>query len=188
MCPGLPSDDCLAHEVRHHLAKQDQQQDGENDRGDAAFVERVELAEEHQAKPAGADEEANVPIEKLPVYAQPAFKGFKSLNRIQSKLSGTCLNSDQNLLICAPTGAGKTNVALLTILREIGKHVNEGDGSIRADGFGNEACMALVNNAAAGGFKWHDEPCGTRRHLVCEDLPAPNINFVRNQNPNVNIP
>ena len=36
-------------------------------------------------KPFGADENL-VPIEKLPVYAQPAFEGFKALNRIQSRL------------------------------------------------------------------------------------------------------
>ncbi len=62
------------------------------------------------------------------------------------------------------------------------------DGAIRADGFGAEACMALVNEPRFGGLKWHDEPCNTRRQLVCEDLPQPNINFVRNQNPNINIP
>lgn len=28
----------------------------------------------------------------------------------------------QNMLVCAPTGAGKTNVAMLTILHEIGLH------------------------------------------------------------------
>ena len=44
------------------------------------------------------------------------------------------MESDENLLLCAPTGAGKTNVALLTMLHEIGKHVNE-DGSINADNF-----------------------------------------------------
>ena len=44
------------------------------------------------------------------------------------------LHSDENLLLCAPTGAGKTNVALLTMMREIGKHINE-DGTIRADQF-----------------------------------------------------
>ena len=44
------------------------------------------------------------------------------------------MESDENLLLCAPTGAGKTNVALLTMLHEIGKHVNE-DGSINADAF-----------------------------------------------------
>ena len=38
------------------------------------------------------------------------------------------------MLLCAPTGAGKTNVAMLTILREIGKHIEE-DGTIRADEF-----------------------------------------------------
>ncbi len=84
-------------------------------------------------KPIGAGEE-NVAIEKLPAYAQPAFEGFKSLNRIQSQLSNVCLHSDENLLLCAPTGAGKTNVALLTVLREIGKHVDS-DGLIKADQF-----------------------------------------------------
>ena len=44
------------------------------------------------------------------------------------------LNSDENILLCAPTGAGKTNVALLTILREIGKHINL-DGTINTDEF-----------------------------------------------------
>ena len=85
-------------------------------------------------KPMG-DDEKNVLIEELPVYAQPAFDGFKSLNRIQSKLSDICLNSDENVLLCAPTGAGKTNVALLTILREVGKHVDAATGNIRADEF-----------------------------------------------------
>ena len=36
-------------------------------------------------KPFGADEHL-VPIESLPAYAQPAFEGFKALNRIQSRL------------------------------------------------------------------------------------------------------
>jgi len=60
------------------------------------------------------------------------------------------------------------------------------DGTIRADGFGNEACTALL--LKNGEYNWYDEPCNTRRTLVCEDLPVPNINFVRNQNPGVNIP
>ena len=32
------------------------------------------------------------------------------------------LFSSENLLICAPTGAGKTNVAMLCILHELGLH------------------------------------------------------------------
>src|SRR5690606_6678642 len=35
------------------------------------------------------------------------------------------MKSDQNLLLCAPTGAGKTNCAMLTIMREIGKHIEK---------------------------------------------------------------
>ena len=73
-------------------------------------------------------------ITSLPQYAQPAFEGYPTLNRIQSRLCDTALNSDENILLCAPTGAGKTNVALLTILREIGKHINL-DGTINTDEF-----------------------------------------------------
>ncbi|CAB3996101.1 U5 small nuclear ribonucleo 200 kDa helicase, partial [Paramuricea clavata] len=78
--------------------------------------------------------EALVPISTLPHYAQPAFEGYKTLNRIQSRLHNTALHQDENLLLCAPTGAGKTNVALLCILREISKHINL-DGTINADEF-----------------------------------------------------
>ncbi|KAK3589739.1 hypothetical protein CHS0354_021060 [Potamilus streckersoni] len=84
-------------------------------------------------KPFDSDESL-VPVDRLPKYAQPAFEGFKSLNRIQSRLFKAAMESDQNLLLCAPTGAGKTNVALLCMLREIGKHVNA-DGSINTDEF-----------------------------------------------------
>eukprot|EP00057_Strongylocentrotus_purpuratus_P008588 XP_011663062.1 PREDICTED: LOW QUALITY PROTEIN: U5 small nuclear ribonucleoprotein 200 kDa helicase-like [Strongylocentrotus purpuratus] len=80
------------------------------------------------------DDESLVPIDRLPKYAQPAFEGFKSLNRIQSRLYKAALESDENLLLCAPTGAGKTNVALLTILREIGKNINL-DGTINTSAF-----------------------------------------------------
>lgn len=79
-------------------------------------------------------EESLIGIDRLPHYVQPAFEGFKSLNRIQSRIHKAALESDQNLLICAPTGAGKTNVALLTMMREIGKHVNA-DGTINVDEF-----------------------------------------------------
>ncbi|GLH06524.1 Putative U5 small nuclear ribonucleoprotein 200 kDa helicase [Gryllus bimaculatus] len=79
-------------------------------------------------------DETLVSIDKLPKYVQPAFEDFKTLNRIQSRLYKTALESDENLLLCAPTGAGKTNVALLCMMREIGKHINV-DGTIKADEF-----------------------------------------------------
>ncbi|UJR08870.1 hypothetical protein I4U23_013125 [Adineta vaga] len=74
------------------------------------------------------------PISNLPKYAQPAFEGYKVLNRIQTRMVKATLESDENILLCAPTGAGKTNVALLCILREIGKHVMS-DGTINVDEF-----------------------------------------------------
>lgn len=81
-----------------------------------------------------ADNEKLQPVDQLPKYVQPVFEGFKTLNRIQSKLYKTALESDENLLLCAPTGAGKTNVALLCMMKEIGKHINA-DGTINADDF-----------------------------------------------------
>uniref|UniRef100_A0A8C5CJY5 Small nuclear ribonucleoprotein U5 subunit 200 n=1 Tax=Gadus morhua TaxID=8049 RepID=A0A8C5CJY5_GADMO len=81
-----------------------------------------------------ADDEVLLGIDKLPKYAQAGFEGFKTLNRIQSKLFKTSMETDENLLVCAPTGAGKTNVALMAMLREIGKHINL-DGTINVDDF-----------------------------------------------------
>ncbi|GJD06328.1 Activating signal cointegrator 1 complex subunit 3 [Galdieria sulphuraria] len=46
----------------------------------------------------------------------PVFKDITFLNPIQSKVFHTAYHTNENLLICAPTGAGKTNVALLTVL------------------------------------------------------------------------
>jgi hypothetical protein len=52
-------------------------------------------------RPAG---EKQVEISELPDWAQPAFKGMKSLNRVQSKVSDCALYSSENMLVCAPTG------------------------------------------------------------------------------------
>lgn len=54
------------------------------------------------------------------------FQGMKRLNRIQSIVFDAAYNSNENLLISAPTGAGKTNIAMLTILREIKQNIEEG--------------------------------------------------------------
>lgn len=64
-----------------------------------------------------------IKIEEMPPYSQPGFKGYKELNLIQSKVYKAAMESDQNLLICAPTGAGKTNIALLAMLQTIGAHL-----------------------------------------------------------------
>ncbi len=52
-----------------------------------------------------------------------AFKGYKSLNRMQSLVYPVAYNTNENMLICAPTGAGKTDAAILAILHTIGSHI-----------------------------------------------------------------
>lgn len=75
------------------------------------------------------------PTSELPGWAQPGFGSSKSLNRIQTKCYPAAFEDDGNMLICAPTGSGKTNVAMLTMLREIGKHRNPQTGEIDLDSF-----------------------------------------------------
>lgn len=71
-------------------------------------------------------EEKLVKISDLPDWAQPAFEGMKQLNRVQSMVYKTAFTSPENILLCAPTGAGKTNVAMLAILHQIGLHRRDG--------------------------------------------------------------
>ncbi|KAI5711773.1 hypothetical protein M8J75_003022 [Diaphorina citri] len=65
-------------------------------------------------------------INQLDEIGQEVFKGVKSLNRIQSLVYDTAYHTNENLLICAPTGAGKTNVAMLTIAHQIKQHISQG--------------------------------------------------------------
>ncbi|GAB4820015.1 hypothetical protein N2152v2_007061 [Parachlorella kessleri] len=67
-----------------------------------------------------------VPIADLPDWAQLAFPGYKALNRIQSRIYQAAFTSNTNLLVCAPTGAGKTNIAMLSVLREVGANMRHG--------------------------------------------------------------
>ena len=50
---------------------------------------------------------------------------MKTLNVIQSKVKSIAYDTDENVLVCAPTGAGKTNIAMLCILHEIEKVINK---------------------------------------------------------------
>ncbi|KNC55280.1 U5 small nuclear ribonucleoprotein helicase [Thecamonas trahens ATCC 50062] len=89
--------------------------------------------------PPQVDANALVPIASLPEWVRPCFPGMTSLNRIQSKVYPTAFNNESpaggNLLICAPTGAGKTNIAVLTILNTIAKYRNPATGVIDTSAF-----------------------------------------------------
>ncbi|CAM8907106.1 unnamed protein product [Rhodiola kirilowii] len=67
-----------------------------------------------------------IEIKELDDFAQAAFRGYKSLNRIQSRIYHTTYHTNENILVCAPTGAGKTNIAMIAILHEIGQHFRDG--------------------------------------------------------------
>ena len=58
-------------------------------------------------KHAGSDDEL-VPMTKLPEWTRAAFTVPK-LNRVQSKLFPVAFGTDEPLLLCAPTGAGKVS-------------------------------------------------------------------------------
>eukprot|EP00924_Labyrinthula_sp_SR-Ha-C_P002989 augustus_masked-scaffold_58-processed-gene-0.6-mRNA-1 protein AED:0.04 eAED:0.07 QI:0/-1/0/1/-1/1/1/0/2254 len=97
-------------------------------------------------------DEKLVPIKKLPSFAHPAFKGMSQLNRIQSRIFPKAMDYidsasnpvDNNLLICAPTGAGKTNVAMMTILNEIGKFFDETTGTVKKNKLKKELKIVYV--------------------------------------------
>ena len=57
-----------------------------------------------------------VPITELPSWAQEGFKGIKNLNRVQSKLFPIAFGTDEPILLCAPTGAGKVSSCLMMVL------------------------------------------------------------------------
>lgn len=90
-----------------------------------------------------------IEIKELDDFAQAAFHGYKSLNRIQSRIFQAVYYTNENILVgcilcsciytgyilrsllcyvkviymfwqvCAPTGAGKTNIAMISILHEV---------------------------------------------------------------------
>ncbi|KAG5352316.1 hypothetical protein C0989_002851 [Termitomyces sp. Mn162] len=92
-----------------------------------------------------------VPVEKLPPWAREAFT-VTHLNPVQSKVFPIAFGTDEPILLCAPTGAGKvchhirsayiyqtnilqTNVAMLTILNELSKHRDPETGALDLNSF-----------------------------------------------------
>ncbi|KAJ1661153.1 putative steryl acetyl hydrolase mug81 [Dispira simplex] len=55
----------------------------------------------------------------MDLLCQTTFRSYTALNRIQSIVYPVAYHSNENMLVCAPTGAGKTDVAMLTMLRTI---------------------------------------------------------------------
>lgn len=58
-------------------------------------------------------------IADMEPFARLSFPGYDTLNLMQSVVYETAYGSNENMLVSAPTGAGKTDVAVLTILKAI---------------------------------------------------------------------
>lgn len=74
-----------------------------------------------------------IAIKELDNLCQKTFAKYDTLNTIQSLVYDIGYNTNENMLICAPTGAGKTDVALLTMLNTIKQFTV--DGATQFDDF-----------------------------------------------------
>ncbi|RKF59682.1 putative helicase mug81 [Erysiphe neolycopersici] len=63
-------------------------------------------------------------ISEMDGLCRETFKDYKTLNRMQSLVYPVAYKSSENILICAPTGAGKTDAAMLTVLHTIGQNTD----------------------------------------------------------------
>jgi activating signal cointegrator complex subunit 3 len=64
--------------------------------------------------------------ENFDAIGQVAFAGCKRLNPMQSVVFDTAYRSNKNMLVAAPTGAGKTNVAMMAVLNELRNYFKPG--------------------------------------------------------------
>ena len=87
-------------------------------------MEEITIPHTSSAPPAVGEE--RVKVSELDAIAQMAFKGTKALNRIQTVVFDAAYHTNENLLVSAPTGAGKTNIAMLTVLHEVKSNIEAG--------------------------------------------------------------
>ncbi|RSH79448.1 DEIH-box ATPase [Apiotrichum porosum] len=78
-----------------------------------------------------------VSVTAMPEWTQPVWQSVNAtkLNTIQSKVYPIAFETNEPMLICAPTGAGKTNCAALAMLRTIGQFRDPETGIIDRDSF-----------------------------------------------------
>lgn len=136
-----------------------------------------------------SDKTVLIPISTLPKWVQPMFPNVERLTFIQSKYDSFTVTSyhlrlfesafykADNLLLCAPTGSGKTNVAMLCMLHEIGLHMNK-DGEVDKDSFKiiYVAPMKSLVQEMVGNFSQRLSPLG----LTVKELSG-DVNLTKQQ-------
>ncbi|WVO18470.1 hypothetical protein L204_106187 [Cryptococcus depauperatus] len=93
-------------------------------RESADFFEEVVIPPANPVPP--KEWERPVKIGELSPLAKGCFPNYVQLNRMQSIIQPTAMSTNENMLICAPTGAGKTDVAIMAIIRVFSQHLVEG--------------------------------------------------------------
>ncbi|KAK4204194.1 Sec63 Brl domain-containing protein [Triangularia verruculosa] len=69
-----------------------------------------------------------IKIQELDGLCRGTFKGYETLNRMQSLVYPVAYRTGENMLVCAPTGAGKTDAAMLTVLQTVGQYLTPSPG------------------------------------------------------------
>ncbi len=67
----------------------------------------------------------DIPLVSISAFhpqSQKAFPSYKTLNKMQSAVFHMAYTTNENLLICAPTGSGKTDIATMAVLKTIQDH------------------------------------------------------------------
>ena len=87
-----------------------------------------------------------VEISEMDGLCRRTFKGYKALNRMQSLVYPVAYKTNENMLICAPTGAGKTDAAMLAILNAISHNLtpNPVDEHDASDFFVNSEDFKII--------------------------------------------
>ena len=122
-----------------------------------------------------------IPISSLDEIGQLAFRGMKSLNRVQSIVYNSAYTTSQNMLVCAPTGAGKTNVAMLCIVQTIKQHIET--GIIKKDKFKivYVAPMKALAAEMAEGFGKRLQPLGLTVRELTGDMQLTKAEITQTQ-------
>ncbi|PVU85401.1 hypothetical protein BB560_007031 [Smittium megazygosporum] len=69
-----------------------------------------------------------VKVKDMDYLCKNTFVDYKQLNPVQSIVYPTVYKSNENVLVCAPTGAGKTEIGMLAILKVISSYLTTTEG------------------------------------------------------------
>lgn len=76
-----------------------------------------------------------VPVSEVSSFSRVAFSDYEAFNAMQSAVFKTVYCTNENLLVCAPTGAGKTDIAALAICKVVEDNCQKLKGRLDSSAF-----------------------------------------------------